>query len=127
MKKMSFAAIWFAIFFNSQNALALGFMNGVIAEIDPIGPASSVYDESQNKNLSSSNWGGRVDFNLGSVSSGPEIWSGTYNVRGQDAGANGLRRENLWPGERQKLSGTRLRWNITRWEVPESMRGWSLS
>ena len=35
-------------------------------------------------------------------------------VRG-DGNAEAMRREDMFPGERQKLDATRLRWNFTRW------------
>ena len=95
-------------------------------EIDPLGPASAIY-ESTNADMSASNFSAKVDFNVGGVlSMGPEFWSGAYVLKGtRDADAL-VRREDLWPNERHKLKGMRVRWNVTFWEVPASMRGWFL-
>lgn len=94
--------------------------------LDPLGPAAALYEEKV-RNISASNWGARVDFNLGGfMSTGPEIWSGTYALRGEEADEL-IRREDFWPSERHRLSGSRLRWNFTFWEVSETMRGWFLN
>ena len=96
----------------------------LIMEVDPIASSSSVYDQNYN-DMTNSRWGGHVDFNVGGiVSTGPEFWVGAFTVRGPSTAEQTYRREDFWPGERQKLDGTRLRWNLTFWENPASMRGW---
>jgi hypothetical protein len=60
------------------------------------------------------------------VSTGPELWTGTFTVRGPTDATESYRREDFWPGERQKLDAVRLRWTIAKWEQPASMRGWFL-
>jgi hypothetical protein len=93
----------------------------LIFELDPVAPASAAYDKTTN-DISTAKWGANVDFNVGGVlSTGPEIWSATYYLKGTDPEA---RREDLQLGERHKLGATRLRWNLTFWEVPSAMRGW---
>jgi len=95
-------------------------------ELDPFGPASAAY-ESRKSEVTASNFSGKVDFNLGGIlSTGPEFWSGAYVLKGSQDQNSLVRREDLWPNERHKISGTRLRWNFTFWEVPASMRGWFL-
>ncbi len=97
----------------------------IIAELDPIAPSSAAYDEQFEAGVdTSSKWGAKVDFNIaGILSTGPEFWTGNFVVRG-DGNAETLRREDMFPGERHKLDGTRLRWNFTRWGEQSSMRDW---
>ncbi|MGE0172113.1 MAG: hypothetical protein AB7T49_04980 [Oligoflexales bacterium] len=93
----------------------------IIFEVDPIAPASAAYDEKVN-DMTNSKFGVNVDFNIGGVvSTGPEVWSGAFYLKGAE---EDYRREDLQPGERHKITATRLRWNITKWEVPSNMRGW---
>jgi len=96
----------------------------IILELDPVAPTTASYDETASGNATSK-WGGSVDFNVGGVlSTGPELWTGTFNIRGpQDAGET-VRREDFQFGERHKIDAVRLRWNLTKWEQPQSMRGW---
>jgi hypothetical protein len=111
---------------SAATAHAAGVNRKIIAEIDPVAPSSSMYEEEQN-GVVTSKWGALVDFNVGGVvSTGPEIWTGTFSAKGGDAGDPEMRREDMWPGERHKLDAIRLRWNITRWEHDYSMRGWYL-
>lgn len=105
-------------------ALAADINKRIIAEIDPVAPGSAAYEE-QSSGIATSKWGGLVDFNMGNVlSTGPEFWTGTFAAKGPSDGHSSYRREDLWPGERQKLDAIRLRWTLTRWEQPSSMRGW---
>lgn len=104
--------------------LAADVQRKMVMEVDPIATSSSVYDQNYN-DMSNSRWGGHVDFNLGGIlSTGPEFWVGAFTVRGPTTQDQTYRREDFWPGERQKLDGTRLRWHLTLWENPASMRGW---
>lgn len=107
----------------SSAAFAGNSLKRVAVELDPVAPASAVYD-GQKHIATSSKWGGLVDFNFGSLSTGPELWTGNFVVKGPSDPTQTYRREDLWPEEQQKLEGLRLRWTVTRWEVPESMRGW---
>lgn len=108
----------------STHALGADINRRIIAELDPVAPGSAAYEQ-ESSGIATSKWGGLVDFNMGSVlSTGPELWTGTFAARG-DA-ADPYRREDLWPGERHKLDAIRLRWTVTRWEQAQSMRGWFL-
>jgi len=114
-----------AAFLVAGTASAADVNRKIIAEIDPVQPTSASYEENVN-GVTTSKWGGLVDFNAGGVvSTGPEIWTGTFSVKGpsSDSG-DSYRREDFWPNERHKLDAIRLRWTITRWEQPSSMRGW---
>lgn len=67
----------------------------------------------------------RTDINAGDVvSTGPEIWTGTFNVHGPSTPRASYRREDFWPGERHQLDAIGFRWNIARWERPRAMQGW---
>ena len=95
----------------------------IVAETDPIAPASSAYEQSVN-GVTTSKYGAAVDFNMGAtMSTGPEIWNGTFLLRGDDSGST-VRREDLWPGERHKIDAMRFRWTFGVWEQGQSMRGW---
>lgn len=95
----------------------------VIAEIDPVAPASAGYEEQTHK-ITTSKFGANVDFNVGGVlSTGPELWSGSFVAKGAET-SEPIRREDLYPGERHKINAMRLRWTFSFWEVPSSMRGW---
>lgn len=95
----------------------------LVLEADPVAPASSIYEQSVNK-VTTSKYGGAVDFNVGAVfSTGPEVWTGTFVARGDDSGGT-YRREDLWPGERHKIDAMRVRWTFGVWEQAQSMRGW---
>lgn len=97
----------------------------LVLEADPVAPASSIYEQNQN-GVTTSKYGASVDFNIGAyMTTGPELWTGTFLVRGDDSGAN-YRREDLWPGERQKLDAMRFRWTFGIFEQGQSMRGWYL-
>jgi hypothetical protein len=98
----------------------------IIAELDPVAPSSAAYEETKN-DIATSKWGGAVDFNMaGVISTGPEFWTGTFSQKGPDEDGKTFRREDMWPGERQKIDAIRLRWMLTKWELPGSMRGWFL-
>lgn len=105
----------------SANAHAANVNRRLIAEFDPVAPSSALYEE-RASGIATSKFGGAVDFNVGErFSMGPEFWNGTFLARGNDEGP--VRREDLFPGERHKLDALRLRWNVSFWEVPASMRG----
>lgn len=109
--------------FLSTQGLCADVTKKIIAEFDPIAPASAISAPEQN-NTAASKWGGNVDFNIGGkFSVGPEIWIGNYKVTGPESGET-YRREDFLPGEQHKLDATRLRWNFTAWERPSSMQGW---
>lgn len=98
----------------------------ITAELDPVAPATASQDEASTGNATSK-WGGSVDFNVaGVLSTGPEFWTGTFNVKGPDDTSETYRREDFWPGERHKLDAVRLRWNLTKWGQSQSMRSWYL-
>ncbi len=108
----------------STSAFAGEVNRRLIAEIDPVAPSSAMYEQ-QASGITTSKFGGSVDFNVGeNFSTGPEFWSGTFLAKGDETGSASFRREDLFPGERQKLDALRLRWNVSFWEVPASMRGW---
>ena len=95
----------------------------IIMEADPVAPTSSAYEQ-QTSGVTTSKYGAAVDFNMGAtMSTGPEFWTGTFLVRGNDNGS-AVRREDMWPGERQKLDAQRFRWTFGVWEQGQSMRGW---
>lgn len=120
----SMAAVFLALSAFGGAADGADINRRIIAEIDPVAPGSAAYEE-KSSGIVTSKWGGLVDFNMGNVlSTGPEIWTGTFAAKGPSDPAVDYRREDLWPGERHKLDAIRLRWNITRWEQPQSMRGW---
>ena len=109
----------------SANVAYAGDINKkIIAEIDPVAPGSASYEE-QTNSVATSKFGGIVDFNIGGVvSTGPDVWTGNFVMKGSTEEGMEYRREDMYPGERHKLDATRLRWMITRWELPSSMRGW---
>lgn len=110
----------------SSVAVAGDVVRSVIAEVDPVAPASSFYEQAQG-GVTTSKWGAGIDFNMGGrFSTGPEFWTGSFLVKGADGSSSGLRREDFWPGERQKIEAVRFRWNLTMWEQTQSMRGWYL-
>jgi hypothetical protein len=110
----------------SAPALAGDVNRKIIAELDPVAPASASYEE-EKSGIVTSKWGALVDFNVGGViSTGPELWTGTFTVKGPSDPTERYRREDFWPGERQKLDAVRLRWTIAKWEQASSMRGWFL-
>jgi hypothetical protein len=95
----------------------------IVLEADPFAPVSSAYEQSAN-GVTTSKYGFAVDFNMGGkFSTGPEFWTGTFVARGNDGGGS-VRREDLWPGERQKIDAIRFRWTFGAWEHPQTMRGW---
>jgi hypothetical protein len=109
----------------STSAFAGDIVRKITAELDPVAPSSAVYEESNSELASSSKWGGQVDFNLaGVVSTGPEVWTGAFTKKGTSDPEETYRREDFWPGEKHKLDAIRLRWNVTKWEQAQSMRGW---
>lgn len=95
-----------------------------VTEIDPVAPSSAMY-EARASGIITSKYGASIDFNVGeNFSIGPEFWSGAFLAKGDSADGVMLRREDLFPGERHKLDAMRLRWNMSFWEIPSSMRGW---
>ncbi len=124
MRRFPSLTIILAFLLLSTSAYGADIYRTITAEVDPIAPASSAMEE-KNYGVTTSKWGGQVDFNVGGViTTGPEIWVGTFIVRGPEDSASDYRREDFYPGETHKLDATRLRWNITKWERPSSMRGW---
>jgi hypothetical protein len=107
----------------AANAQAANVNRRIVAEVDPVAPSSALYEE-RSTGIATSKFGVAVDFNVGErFSMGPEVWNGTFLARGDDDGESSIRREDLFPGERHKLDAMRLRWNVSFWEVPASMRG----
>ncbi len=105
-------------------AQAAEIARNIVAELDPVAPTSASFEHNIN-DVATSKWGALADFNAKDVvSTGPEIWTGTFNVHGPSEPTASYRREDFWPGERHKLDAIRLRWNITRWERPRAMHGW---
>ena len=99
----------------------------ISVEIDPLSPAAAARDSA--KGDPTSMFGGGVDFNLGNISTGPEVWTGTYVRKGAtgDCG-NSLRATPLSIGELQcgdrfKMDAVRLRWTVGLWESTYTMRG----
>lgn len=126
MKKYSFAAAGTIglVAMVSTGAMAGEINRRLIAEFDPVAPSSAMYEQ-RASGITTSKFAGAVDFNVGeNFSTGPEFWSGTFLAKGNETGTSSLRREDLFPGERHKLDALRLRWNVSVWEVPSSMRGW---
>ncbi|MCX6116544.1 MAG: hypothetical protein NT027_03310 [Proteobacteria bacterium] len=106
--KIAFS-IFTAVTFGIGTPLIAGdVLRDIIVEADPIAPASSFYEQGQS-GVSTTKWGVGVDFIL---------------LKGPDMGSAGVRREDFWPGERQKIEATRFRWNLGYWQQPSSMRGW---
>lgn len=122
--KIAFS-IFTAVTFGIGTPLIAGdVLRDIIVEADPIAPASSFYEQGQS-GVSTTKWGVGVDFNFGGrLSTGPELWTGAFLLKGPDMGSAGVRREDFWPGERQKIEATRFRWNLGYWQQPSSMRGW---
>jgi hypothetical protein len=113
-----------AVMLSAQPALAADINKRFIVEVDPIAPASAAYEQKVN-DVTTNKWGGLADFNLGNLlSTGPEFWTGTFLMKGPSDETTAYRREDFWPGERQKIDAIRLRWTLARWENPASMRGW---
>lgn len=116
-------ALAIASILSAPSALAADINRKIITEIDPVAPGSASYDQ-RATGIVTSKWGLGADFNLaGVLSTGPEYWTGTFTQKGSDV-SDTVRRENMFPGERQKLDAIRLRWMFTAWEQPSSMRGW---
>lgn len=114
------------LFLLGLEANAADISRKITVELDPVAPTSASYDETET-GTATSKWGGSVDFNVaGVMSTGPELWTGTFNVKGPDEADPSVRREDFWPGERHKIDAVRLRWNLTKWEQPQSMRGYFL-
>jgi hypothetical protein len=109
----------------ASSANASDVLKKIDAEVDPVAPASASY-ETTNDGVTTQKWGANVDFNMGGIiSTGPELWVGNFTMKGPDASSNATyRRQDLYPGESQRLDAIRLRWNFTAWELPMSMRGW---
>ena len=69
-------------------------------------------------------WAGQVDFNVGQVATGPELWIGNFTRKGPEDADKYVRREDLQYGESHKIEASRFRWTVSMWEKPSSMRGW---
>jgi hypothetical protein len=110
----------------SSHLLAAQPTRSIIAEIDALSPATAALDQENSQHrLSSNKWGASVDFNFGNkIATGPEIWTGNFVMSGPVNADDPVRREDFWYGEKQKINATRIQWNISRWEIPETMRGW---
>lgn len=94
----------------------------MVVEVDPLAPVlGSTLTSSGN---STSTYGFNVDFNLNGITTGPEMWSGTFRRNPKDPNSNHIRPEDLDPGEFYKMSATRFRWMVSKFQVPETMRGW---
>ena len=111
-----------ALFASSAGAAEIN--RRFITEIDPVAPSSALYEQ-RASGITTSKFGASVDFNVGeNFSVGPEFWSGTFLAKGDSLSSDALRREDMFPGERHKIDAMRLRWNMSFWEIPSSMRGW---
>lgn len=122
MKKIS-KMMAFGVFCVAMRLEAGDVVKQIVFEADPIAPASATYEQQTSK-VTTNKYGAAVDFNMGAnISTGPELWSGTFLLRGDDTGA-AYRREDMWPGERHKVEAMRFRWTFGMWEQPQSMRGW---
>ncbi|NBQ52394.1 MAG: hypothetical protein EBU49_02270 [Proteobacteria bacterium] len=111
-----------ALFASSAGAAEIN--RRFITEIDPVAPSSALYEQ-RASGITTSKFGASVDFNVGeNFSVGPEFWSGTFLAKGDSLSGDMLRREDMFPGERHKIDAMRLRWNMSFWEIPSSMRGW---
>lgn len=108
----------------ASKSMAAEMNRRFITEIDPVAPSSALYEQ-RASGITTSKFGASVDFNVGeNFSVGPEIWSGTFLAKGNSLNSEMLRREDMFPGERHKIDAMRLRWNMSFWEIPSSMRGW---
>ena len=75
--KWSHFAVISALTLIGTGAQAGDVVRQIVAEADPIAPASSAYEQSVNA-VTTSKYGAAVDFNMGAtMSTGPEIWNGT--------------------------------------------------
>lgn len=91
-------------------------------EMDPLAPAAAAR-ESGNGNPTSM-WGAGVDFNLGRISTGPEVWTGAFTRKGPTSDCeDALRLGELQCGDRFKMDAVRLRWTVGIWESSYTMRG----
>ena len=107
----------------TAHAYGLNLFRTLSIEVDPVAPASSFVETKGN--VRAEKWGGSAEFNLGgSISTGPELWFGNFTTRGPDDPNAGPRREDMQPGEQHKLDAVRMRWGVSLWEVPMTMRGW---
>jgi len=92
------------------------------AEIDPVAPTAALaLSKGQDRTTM---WGGQVDFNVGQVATGPELWIGNFTRKGPEEADDHVRREDLQYGESHKIEASRFRWTVSMWEKPSSMRGW---
>jgi len=106
----------------STPASAADIRRVMAAEIDPVAPTAAMATSEGRK--SASMWGGQADFNVGPVATGPEIWIGNFNRKGPLNPDDRVRREDLQFGEQHKVEATRLRWTVSLYEKPSSLRGW---
>src|SRR4051812_27437833 len=78
-------------------ANAADIIKRIVAEVDPVAPASAGYEQTKD-GVNTQKWGGNVDFNIGGwISTGPEIWVGNFTVKGGD-GTSPYRRQDFYPG-----------------------------
>jgi hypothetical protein len=90
------------------------------AEIDPLSPMAANIQSKEGDSITM--WGAMADFNLGELATGPEYWMGNFNRKG--VSDEEIRREDLQPGEFHKIEASRLRWTLSWFEKPSSIRGW---
>lgn len=94
----------------------------ISVELDPLAPAAASRQSGQGDPTSM--FGGGVDFNLGRISTGPEVWTGAFTRKGPEGNCEAaLRLGELQCGDRFKMDAVRLRWTVGIWESPFTMRG----
>jgi len=109
--------------FGAIDAYSFNTFRTLSLELDPLAPATSL--ATRVDNFRAEEWGGQAEFNVtGRLATGPEVWIGNFKAQGPADAAVATRREDLQYGEQQKVDATRLRWCVTLWEIPMSMRGW---
>lgn len=103
-------------------AMAADVNRHISVELDPLSPMAAVRESNEGKPTSM--FGGGVDFNLGNISTGPEVWTGNFTRKGptEDCEAT-MRVADLQCGDQAKLDAVRLRWTIGIWESHFTMRG----
>ena len=106
----------------TSQAYGMDVLRRLSVEIDPLAPVSAA--EETERGNETSMWGGNIDFNLGKVATGPEVWFGTYNRVGVSDEMDGEGPAELSTGESTKVTAMKLKWNITLYERPFVMRGW---
>lgn len=108
--------------FVSTSAFGGDIKRVLSAEIDPVAPAAALsLSKGQDR---ATMWAGVVDFNVGQVATGPELWIGNFTKKGPEDAGDYVRREDLQFGETHKIEASRFRWTVSMWEKASSMRGW---